>query len=596
MKDWTAKRLFMRVTGWADDHIGFARLPQPIALVVLVGDRMRRRRGNLHDPADTPVVWGPEPLGRRRVLHRTSTGANNDVVFPEMGGAGQIFGRNVPIEYTKPQDVLHPSPRLISEKLLARKSFKPATSLNLLAASWLQFEVHDWLSHGLNEPGDPFEVELSATDPWSHERPMRVERTKQGPPTVDGQPPTFRNTETHWWDASQVYGSTTEIENFLRTRVSGKLLLTEEGLLPFNPARFPLGRDVNLAGVAGNWWVGQAMLHTLMMREHNTICDFLAEKHPDWSDDRLFDQARLINAAQIARIHMTEWTPALLDTPTLITALHGNWHGLLGGRVKKLLGPISFGEVLSGITRSKTYHHGAPYAITEEFVAVYRMHPLIPDNLLFRSLQTGGVLESLELPEMAGRNTPAVVRRISTEDLFYSFGVSHPGAITLHNYPKHLQTLRLDSGERFDLAAVDILRDRERGVPRYNQFRRLLRKEPVHSFDELTDNADWRAELRRVYDNDLEKVDLMTGLYAEPLPEGFGFSETAFRIFVLMASRRLKSDRFFTDDYRAGVYTELGLEHIDRNSMLTILRRHFPKLAPALQGVDNAFKPWRASA
>lgn len=31
----------------------------------------------------------------------------------------------------------------------------------------------------------------------------------------------------------------------------------------------------------------------------------------------------------------------------------------------------------------------------------------------------------------------------------------------------------------------------------------------------------------------------MIGLVAEPKPEGFGFSDTAFRIFILMASRRL---------------------------------------------------------
>ena len=51
----------------------------------------------------------------------------------------------------------------------------------------------------------------------------------------------------------------------------------------------------------------------------------------------------------------------------------------------------------------------------------------------------------------------------------------------------------------------------------------------------------------------------MVGLYAEPLPKGFGFSDTAFRVFILMASRRLKSDRFFTDDYDAGTYTQAGL-------------------------------------
>ena len=189
-----------------------------------------------------------------------------------------------------------------------------------------------------------------------------------------------------------------------------------------------------------------------------------------------------------------------------------------------------------------------------------------------------------------------MARRISLLDLFYSFGVSHPGAIRLHNFPRHLQNLRLDNGERFDLAAVDILRDRERGEPRYNQFRRLLRKEPVRSFDELTDNPDWRKEIRDVYENDLEKVDLMTGLYAEPLPDGLGFSETAFRVFVLMASRRLKSDRFFTTDYRTEVYTDLGLDHIDRNSMLTVLERHIPQLSSALEGVENAFNPWKATA
>ena len=122
----------------------------------------------------------------------------------------------------------------------------------------------------------------------------------------------------------------------------------------------------------------------------------------------------------------------------------------------------------------------------------------------------------------------------------------------------------------------------------------MLRLPAPKTFEELTDNADWQRELRAVYQNDLEKVDLMAGLYAEPLPDGFGFSETAFRVFVLMASRRLKSDRFFTGDFAPEIYTELGLEHIDRNSMLTVLKRHVTGLGPALAGVPNAFHPWKA--
>jgi Animal haem peroxidase len=60
-----------------------------------------------------------------------------------------------------------------------------------------------------------------------------------------------------------------------------------------------------------------------------------------------------------------------------------------------------------------------------------------------------------------------------------------------------------------------------------------------------------------------------------------------------MASRRLKSDRFFTRDYRPEVYTKAGIDWVEDNTMRTLLLRHFPELEPALQGVDNPFAPWR---
>jgi len=88
-------------------------------------------------------------------------------------------------------------------------------------------------------------------------------------------------------------------------------------------------------------------------------------------------------------------------------------------------------------------------------------------------------------------------------------------------------------------------------------------------------------------------VDLMAGMYAETPPPGFGFSDTAFRVFILMASRRLASDRFFTTDFTAEVYSAEGLRWVEENDMVTILLRHHPELAPALDGVENPFAPWR---
>jgi hypothetical protein len=180
-------------------------------------------------------------------------------------------------------------------------------------------------------------------------------------------------------------------------------------------------------------------------------------------------------------------------------------------------------------------------------------------------------------------------------DAFYSFGINYPGAITHHNYPdflRHVET-PIDHQTR-DLAAVDILRDRERGVPRYCEFRRLVHMKSPSTFLELTGgNKELADEISSVYAGDLEKVDLLVGMFSEPLPKGFGFSDTAFRVFILMASRRIKSDRFLAGDaWGEHAYTKEGLKWVQNETMGSVLIRHFPDLEPALKGKDNAFRPW----
>lgn len=99
--------------------------------------------------------------------------------------------------------------------------------------------------------------------------------------------------------------------------------------------------------------------------------------------------------------------------------------------------------------------------------------------------------------------------------------------------------------------------------------------------------------MKRVYHNDVEQIDLMVGTHAESIrPDGFGFGETQFQIFILMASRRLQADRFYTDYYRKEVYSEEGLRWIDEASMKKVLLRHIPELAPALKRIKTAFNPW----
>ena len=584
----------------ADDLIGklgnlvkkrpWYELPRLLAEGQLVEIRNELRRKNLHDteePAEPrqPVPADLDPAVREE---RTVDGTFNDLQFPKMGSCQRRFGRNFPLEETHPDtaNLLVPNPRVVSRELMTREPFQPATILNLLAAAWIQFMVHDWFVHKRSQT-DVMEIPTPPGDDFG-EPSIRVPRSVPDPaPPGSTRPPAYANENSHWWDGSHIYGSDPKVAARVRAHVGGKLRIESTGLLPVDP-----DTGVHFSGFTDNWWVGLAMLHTLFTLEHNHVCDLLAHQHPDWDDTQLFRKARLITSALLAKIHTVEWTPAIVPHPVVRRAMNVNWSGLAGEDLQDALMFLDDSEILGGIVGSKADHHTAPYSLTEEFVSVYRMHPLIPDEVAFHSIATGSLLETRQFNEISGRRTPQVAERVTMPDLFYSFGICHPGAVTLHNYPRHLQNLRMDNGEHLDLAAVDIFRDRERGVPRYNRFRRLLRKAPVKSFDELTENPVWRRQLKEVY-GDIEQVDLMTGLYAEPLPAGFGFSETAFRIFVLMASRRLKSDRFFTDDWRPELYTEFGLDYIRRNSMLTVLQRHHPHLKPALAGVKNAFAPWK---
>ena len=102
-------------------------------------------------------------------------------------------------------------------------------------------------------------------------------------------------------------------------------------------------------------------------------------------------------------------------------------------------------------------------------------------------------------------------------------------------------------------------------------------------------------ELEKIY-GDVERVDLLTGTLAETKPARFAISDTAFRIFILMAGRRIKSDRFLTDDYTPRVYTPVGLDWVEGNGMREVLLRHAPSLGPVLADLRNSFFPWPKSA
>lgn len=586
---------------WVNRLLPWHRIPKILGIGNLVALRHDLRRWNLFDTGPLVAVTGPSPcpFHGKDLKERRADGSHNDLQAPAMGSAGCPFGRNAPFSAiaAPPEPGLEaPSPRAISRLLMTRSQFIPATSLNLLAAAWIQFQVHDWFGHQQEDEATA-PIELAEGDLW-REHPMKVRRTKQAPAAARGCPaqiPIFLNTETHWWDGSQLYGSSLTRQQQVRSGRQGTLTI-HQGRLPSMETVDPELPGIDLTGFNDNYWIGLSLFHTLFALEHNAICEALAHRYPSWTDEQLFQKARLINAALIAKIHTVEWTPALLQHPTLESGMKANWWGLLGESIRKRLGRLGDSEVWSGIPGSPTDHHAAPYAMTEEFAAVYRLHPLIPDEYRFFSLNDSTVSRYKSFPDIQGNRTRSTIDEVGIDNVWFSFGVAHPGKLTLGNFPRFLQEFRrikrLPDGdpEVLDVAALDIFRDRERGVPRYNAFRRMLRMTPARSFEAL--NPEWAKKLNDLYESDIERLDLMVGLYAEEPPSGFAISDTAFRIFTLMAPRRLKSDRFFTADFTPEVYTPLGFDWVQDNDCTSVLLRHYPLLAPALRGLGNAFLPW----
>ena len=162
--------------------------PLPLAILTLAFMREHLNKHNLISTYPKGTLVGFQRPGQTPPEsahhYRTADGSWNNLVDPKEGAAGTRFLRNVrrsSISAALDRELMTPNPREISRHLLTRSgSMQEIPFLNLLAASWIQFQNHDWVNHGeiLNE--HPLEIPLAEDDP-ARERyrqmTMRVGRT-----------------------------------------------------------------------------------------------------------------------------------------------------------------------------------------------------------------------------------------------------------------------------------------------------------------------------------------------------------------------------------------------------------------------------------
>ncbi|VVA96076.1 unnamed protein product [Arabis nemorensis] len=590
-------RFLLLIVHAVDKVVPWHKLPVFLGLAYLGLRRHLHQEYNLINVGRTPVGTRFNPAD---YPYRTADGKFTDPFNEGVGSQFSFIGRNCPPVDQKIK-LLKPDPMVVATKLLARrKMIDTGKQFNMIAASWIQFMIHDWVDH-LEETD---QIELVAPKEVANECPLnsfRFFKTKEVPTGFFDIKTGSLNTRTPWWDSSVIYGSNSKALERVRTYKDGKLKISEEtGLLLHDNDCLAISGDVR------NSWVGVSVLQALFIKEHNAVCDALKKEDMDLGDEDLYRYARLVTSAVIAKIHTIDWTVELLKTDTLLAGMRANWYGLLGKKFKDSFGHVG-SSILGGIVgMKKTENHGVPYSLTEEFTSVYRMHSLLPDQLQMRDVdvvpgtnKSLPLIEEIPVEKLIGRKGEQTISHIGFTKLMVSMGHQACGALELMNYPQWFRDLvpqdpnGHDRPDHIDLAALEIYRDRERNVARYNDFRRAMFMIPITKWEDLTDDKEAIELLDDVYGGDVDELDLLVGLMAEKKIKGFAISETAFNIFLLMATRRLEADRFFTSDFNKTTYTKKGLEWVNTTETLKdVFDRHYPEMTDKWMNSESAFSVW----
>jgi uncharacterized protein YjlB len=102
----------------------------------------------------------------------------------------------------------------------------------------------------------------------------------------------------------------------------------------------------------------------------------------------------------------------------------------------------------------------------------------------------------------------------------------------------------LDDGPGFDLAAINIQRGRDHGLPGYNEMREAIGLQPIGSFDELTSNQELAEKFQQIYGTP-DHADPWIAMISEDHVPGTMTGETMLAYMVDQFTRLRDGDRFW---------------------------------------------------
>jgi Animal haem peroxidase len=308
------------------------------------------------------------------------------------------------------------------------------------------------------------------------------------------------NESNHEIDLCQIYGITETQTDMLRARQGGRLktqtikgeefpaALFEErdGKVELHPdfrelysednfnrvfanADDPYKKTCFAVGLEhGNSTIGNAVMNTLFLREHNRIAGILEKAHPDWDDERLFQTTRNICIVILLQIVIGDYIVhiAPADFPLM---------------------------VVPGMAERERWYRTNWIAV--EFALLYRWHDLIPATATF-----GGETRD----SSALRHGNAWMLEVGVDQVCRDASRQLAGKIGLGNTPDFLM----------DVKRASLLMERRCNLAPFNDYRAHYGKPRVTSFEALTRDSALAEKLRKLYGS-IDNLEWFVGIFAE---------------------------------------------------------------------------------
>ncbi|XP_072490423.1 peroxidasin homolog isoform X2 [Notamacropus eugenii] len=534
--------------------------------------------------------------------YRTHDGTCNNLQHPMWGASLTAFERLLKSVYENgfnlprginPNRLYNeyplPMPRLVSTTLIGTESITPDEQFTHMTMQWGQFLDHDLdstvvaLSQARFSDGqhcssvctnDPpcFSIMIPPNDPRVRNGARCMFFVRSSPVCGSGMTSLLMNSVypreqinqlTSYIDASNVYGSSDHEAQEIRDLASHRGLLRQgivqrsgKPLLPFatGPPTECM-RDENespipcfLAGDhRANEQLGLTSMHTLWFREHNRIATELLKLNPHWDGDTIYYETRKIVGAEIQHITYNHWLPKVFGEVGM--KMLGEYQGYDPSVNSGIFNAFATAAFRFG----HTLINPLLYRLDENFEPIPQGHLPLHKAFFspFRIVNEGGIDPLLRgLFGVAGKmRVPSQL--LNTELTERLFSMAHTVAL--------------------DLAAINIQRGRDHGIPPYHDYRVYCNLSSASTFEDLRNeikNPDIREKLRGLYGSPLN-IDLFPALMVEDLVPGSRLGPTLMCLLSTQFKRLRDGDRLWYEN--PGVFSPAQLTQIKQTSLARIL-------------------------